>query len=182
MQCRLTGRVRSADDVHLLPTIAGASTPAAHRTPRCRRSGPGRGYRDADSHTGRNDGPSNGPASVVKRDNMAIRRQRDAEARWVNTNWAPNSTACCHARCANSPRSRRVRSPDSCGSASWCRPGHRLPSARYHGVQTFGSSIHGGCQAGWSGTQNRQIVGVSSRLYLNAVCAGDHGEARIVQH
>ena len=52
----------------------------------------------------------------------------------------------------------------------------------HHGVQTFGSSIYGGCQPGRSGTQNRQIVDVSGRLYLNAVCAGDLGEARIVQH
>jgi hypothetical protein len=49
-------------------------------------------------------------------------------------------------------------------------------------VQTFGSSIHGGCQPAWSGTQNRQIVDLSGRLYLNAVCAGNLGEARIVQH
>jgi hypothetical protein len=125
----------------------------------------------------------NGLAAVTKRDDMAILAGRKADGLMGEHELGSEQhrllpCPVCQLTSANAACEAQIVADQRAGAglATDC---HLLD---YHGVQTFGSSIHGGCQPGWSSTQNRQIVDLSGRLYLNAVCAGNLGEARIVQH
>ncbi len=105
-------------------------------------------------------------ASVMTR---SMPRQLSPIAGCVNTNSAPNSTACSQARWARTPPLMPRENPRYSDHGSLCRPGPDRLRFEHDGAQPLRRAINRGRQASGPGTDNRQVIVLRHGPGMNAV-------------